>query len=503
MQILILLLRILALILVGLGLLRLAAQGSFVAVLLAQARYASTQPECWLGLGGFVVFTALARRFDRRVPNLPPNAPSLVVDASVRPVPPIAPDLAAAAPLLRARDVAVQRLRLEAFARGQADIVGLVDEMIAAGWREGASDIHLTPGEHVVKVAFRVRGAMLPMAELPANVQGDLVRRIKVLSGLKTHVDKKPQDGRLHVELRDGARDLRVSILPTQYGENVVLRFGGEANLRPLEQIGLAQSELRALEKLLAEPQGLLVLCGPTGSGKTTTLYSALELIHRQRGGLTIATIEDPIELELPFAAQSQVDRDRGLDFAQALRAVLRQDPNILLIGEVRDAESAGIAVQAGLSGHLILTSLHADGVWGVPPRLIDLGVEPFLVASALVGVVAQRQINRLCPECRHAVPLDLETLDHLRALKLPPPANVYRAMGCASCQQSGRAGRRVLAEVLPVTSELRRGLASQKAPMALFPQARANGWRPLVEIGLELAAAGEVSLDEVLAVAR
>jgi general secretion pathway protein E len=415
---------------------------------------------------------------------------------------PMAPELAAAAPLLRERDEAVQRLRIEAFARGNPDPSGLVDELLAAAWRAGASDIHLLPLADGTRVSFRVRGALREVAELGGGVHGDMVRRIKTLAGLKPYQQHQPQDGRMRLELREGPRDVRVSVLPTQHGENVVLRLGGAAGQRPLDELGLLEPERRRLGELLAQPQGLIVLCGPTGSGKTTSLYSALAHLQAQRGGkASFATIEDPIELELPFAAQTQVDHGRGLSFAAALRSVLRQDPNILLIGEIRDTESAGIAVQAGLAGHLILTSLHADSALSVMPRLIDLGVERFLVASSVIGVVAQRQVDRLCPRCRRPAPPSREQMARLRALDLlaTPPPPFYTADGCVACDGRGSDGRRALLEVLTVGPELRQQIVVQASPDRLRALARKSGWRSLVEIGVDLAVQGEIALDAAL----
>ncbi len=249
----------------------------------------------------------------------------------------------------------------------------------------------------------------------------------------------------------------------------MVLRFGGDAGRYELDGLGFLEPEKSRFAALLAEPQGLLILCGPTGSGKTTTLYSALGHLNQKRGGsVRIATLEDPIELELPFAAQTQIDRLRGMDFAGALRALLRQDPNVLLIGEVRDAESAKIAVQAGLSGHLILTSLHADSSLGVAPRLIDLGIEPFLVASATLGVVAQRQLDGLCPACRTA---GRDEPERARKASLPAGTQLWRADGCNECAGKGRKGRRAIFELLRFDESLRR-LITQKAPAGKLEQA-------------------------------
>ena len=456
------------------------------------------QPLFLVAIGLFGLLSALARRLDRgaifelsreevhHVAAAPPPGP----------LPSPAGGIAAAEPVLRERDAAVRRLRLEALTRGQPDLPTFLDELVAGAFREGASDIHLQPGDLKTQVAFRVRGELRPVVEIPVAVHGDLVRRILVLAQLPSRRPAEAVDGRLRLELDGQQRDVRLSLLPTRHGDNVVLRFGGDAGRYELAGLGFLGPEQARFEALLAEPQGLVVLCGPTGSGKTTTLYSALGHLHEKRPSARIATLEDPIELELAYAAQTQVDRLRGLDFAGALRAALRQDPNVLLIGEVRDAESAKIAVQAGLSGHLILTSLHADSSLGVVPRLIDLGIEPFLVASATLGIAAQRQIDRLCPDCRRPSEGTRTLLDRAG---LPAGTPLFRADGCNSCHGKGRQGRRALFEVLHLDEELRR-LITQKAPAARIERAALDhGWRPLRAVGIAAALAGEVALEDVL----
>jgi len=457
-----------------------------------------SQPLFFVALALFLFLSWLARHLDRSQAFELSRPEVHRVEASPPPGqgPGPAGDVAAAEPVLRDRDAAVRRLRLEALTRGQPDLVTFFDELVAGAFREGASDIHLQPGEASTKVAFRVRGELRGVVEIPSVVHADLVRRIGVLANLANHRPGEAKDGRLRLDLDGHQRDVRVSILPTRHGDNVVLRFGGDAGRYELDGLGFLEPEKARFTALLNEPQGLIVLCGPTGSGKTTTLYSALGHLHAARSNVRIATLEDPIELELGFAAQTQVDRLRGLDFAGALRSVLRQDPNVLLIGEIRDAESAKIAVQAGLSGHLILTSLHADGSLGVLPRLIDLGVEPFLVASATLGIVAQRQIDNLCPACRRPSEGKSSLLERAG---LPAGTSLFRADGCNSCQGKGRQGRRAIFELLTINEEMRR-LITQKASLELLQKAALDqGWRPLRAVGIAAALAGEVALEDVL----
>jgi general secretion pathway protein E len=464
---------------------------------LALGKAGLTQPLFYLALIAAILLAWLARRLERADAFELSRPEMHQVEAAPLPLPPSPADVAAAAPLLRERDAAVRRLRLEALVRGQPDLPAFFDELLAGAFREGASDIHLQPGEAGTKISFRIRGELRPVVEIPSAQHADLVRRILVLANLPNQRPGEAREGRLRLQIDGQTRDLRLSTLPTRFGDNVVLRFGGDAGRYELSGLGFLAPELSRFEALLSEPQGLVLLCGPTGSGKTTTLYSALAHLHEKRGAnVRIATLEDPIELELPFAAQTQVDRLRGLDFAAALRAVLRQDPNVLMIGEIRDAESAKIAVQAGLSGHLILTSLHADSSLGVAPRLIELGIEPFLVASATLGIVAQRQLDGLCGECRRPAEA---TPAQLSRARLPAGATIFRADGCNACQGKGRQGRRAIFEVLPLGEELRRLITRKADPATIEKVAAERGWRPLREVGIAAALAGEVSLDDVL----
>lgn len=469
--------------------------------LAALARHGLAQKPVYLAVGAFVLLSLIGRALARGEGGaFFASSRRKVHQVNAAPPPGKLPSpaggVAAAEPVLRERDAAVRKLRLEALTRGEPDLPAFCDELLAGAFREGASDIHLQPGEGGTKASFRIRGELHEVVALPSTLHGDLVRRLLVMAGLPGKPGEA-RDGRIRLEVDGHLRDVRLSTVPTRFGDNVVLRFGGDAGRYELDGLGLLEPEKSRFAALLAEPQGLLILCGPTGSGKTTTLYSALGHLHqKRRGSVRIATLEDPIELELPFAAQTQVDRLRGLDFAGALRALLRQDPNVLLIGEVRDAESAKIAVQAGLSGHLILTSLHADSSLGVAARLIDLGIEPFLVASATLGVVAQRQLDGLCPACRRPTEVSRAVLEKAN---LPAGTSLWRADGCNECGGKGRKGRRAIFELLRFDESLRR-LITQKAPAGKLEQAaRDQGWRSLREVGIAAAVNGEVAIEDVL----
>jgi len=397
------------------------------------------------------------------------------------------------------------RLRLEGLLRGTPEMIAFIDELLGGAIRRGASDVHLQPLELGTRISFRVQGMLEDVATIPEIHHPQIVRRLKVLARLIPYKTDAPQDGHFTLDTPLGAVDVRMSAVPTHHGEKVVLRLAlAGAGLHDLDRLGMPDELRLTFQDLLREPQGLVVLTGPTGSGKTTTLYGSLAHIHRTRGETTtISTIEDPIEVDLPFLNQTQVDRARGLGFAEGLRALLRQDPNVLMVGEVRDEETAQIAVQAGLTGHLVLTSLHAESAAGVFPRLIDAGVEPFLIASATLACLSQRLVRRLCPECRRPARVSKKMMAQLVAKGIAASDfTFYQSDGCAACDRSGLYGRMAIFEMLRMTPSLRR-LITTRAPTARIEEAaRDEGMTPLVRAALTQAAAGRISLDEALRVA-
>ncbi len=397
------------------------------------------------------------------------------------------------------------RLRLEGLMRGGGDMIAFVDELLAGAIRCRASDIHIQPREGSTRLALRIEGELTEVALVAETLHAKIVRRLKVLARLVPYKTDEPQDGRFAIEMPASPVDVRVSVLPTQHGEKVVLRLVRPgAGLLELEELGMGAALERAFKELLREPQGLVVLTGPTGSGKTTTLYSALNHLHETRGGTTnIATIEDPVEIELPFLSQTQVDRAKGLDFSAGLRAVLRQDPNVLLLGEIRDSETASIAIQAGLTGHLILTSLHADSTAGVFARLIDVGVEPFLVGSSMLACLSQRLVRRLCPRCRRPARAGREAAARLAEHGISVDGlEFYSGEGCRACNQTGHAGRTAIFEMLRMTPALRHRIASKIPTQEIEAAAIEAGMKPLLATAVEAAASGRISLDEALRVA-
>ena len=468
---------------------------------------AVTRPWIWVAAAGWFFAGRRARALERgRGPFRSPDAESIhtpsvaeVVGGESRGRP---ESLSPGADKSPGRDDKLRRLRLAAMLKGRnPDIPAFIDALLVDAAVTGASDIHLQPHDSVSRVTLRCRGEREEIAQYPKVLHGDVVRRLKVLSGMLPHVSDRAQDGRFSVSAPSGTVQLRASVVPSSHGETVALRLAGRGASMELSALGLGDGDLERFESLLREPQGLLVLTGPTGSGKTTTLYSALAHIHSSRGATAhMASIEDPVEVDLPFVHQMQVDRARQLGFVEALRSLLRQDPDVLMVGEIRDAETAKVAVQAGLSGHLMLTTLHADSAAGVFPRLIDLGVEPFLAGSVTLGCVSQRLVRRLCAHCRHPRALDRRQRARLMENELAVDgSSFFTAEGCAQCGRSGFSGRLALFEMLVMDPELRR-LVAAKAPADQLEQvARSKGASSLFDVGMRAAAQGEVALDEIL----
>ncbi len=384
-------------------------------------------------------------------------------------------------------------------------IVGAIDELIRGATVVHASDIHLSPTPDGVKITYRVHGTLHQVARVDRSLAAPLTTRVKVLARLDTHVRGVPQDGRLVRHLDGRNIEARVSTLPTEGGERVVLRLvRGSVAVPDLDALGFSDEVVGALEGVLAKPQGLLFVTGPVGSGKTTTLYAAMKHIHATRGAMTnMVTLEDPIELELPFATQTQMKPKAGMTFAGTLRSVLRQDPNVLMLGEIRDHESADITMQAGLTGHLILTTVHGEGAAGPFARLMEMQVEPFVVASASLACLSQRLVRVLCTACRD--PREPEPIHRERFAQFGvelPPGPYYEPRGCQFCEGQGFTGRAPLAELLLVTPKLREAVNRRATTTELYGLAMSQGMTPLIRDGLDRARAGTTSLTEVLRVA-
>jgi general secretion pathway protein E len=355
-----------------------------------------------------------------------------------------------------------------------------------------------------VNVEIRLDGLLYDIAKLPKDHQEPLLRRLKVLSRLNVFALQTPQDGHIS-EIAGQTVDIRVSTLPVAHGDKAVLRLLSSAGaVLDLDQLGIPRQMLAQYRELCDRPQGLVVLTGPTGSGKTTTIYASLrEIKDRRHASVNIVTIENPVETEIPSLAQTEVNESTGLTFAKGLRSILRQDPDVIMVGEIRDAETAGIAIQAGLSGHLIFTSIHADSSAGVFNRLINMGAEPFLVASSTAAVLSQRLVRRLCQECKALAPVS----DHQRiqlarlGVELDPEERFYLGNGCPKCLGKGDEGRIGLFELLVLDDEMRSELVKEVPTHQLHRLALQQGMPSLLDDGLAKARAGEVSLSEVLRV--
>ena len=386
---------------------------------------------------------------------------------------------------------------LSADRASERPVIRLVDHIIAEAITTRASDIHLEPEEGGVAVRYRIDGVLRDTMMLPRPAGLPLVSRIKIMAQMDIADRLRPQDGRARVSVNGSRVDLRVSTLPASYGEKVVIRIlDSRATVLSIDGLGLTAEEAKRLNDLVNLREGIVLVTGPTGSGKTTTLYSALRLI--QQRAVNIVTVEDPVEYKLQGVVQVQVNEKAGLNFANALRSILRQDPDVILVGEIRDKETAGIAVQASLTGHLVLSTLHTIDAASSVARLVDIGVEPYKIAAALKGVVAQRLLRRLCTACRHESTEPVS--DRLRRW-LPAGMTLYKAVGCPECSQTGYHGRMAVMEVLTVNADIERDISNAATADVIAETARANGMKTLWESGIEHVRAGETSLDELLRV--
>lgn len=395
--------------------------------------------------------------------------------------------------------------RLEDLA-SEAPIIRLVHDLIIRAVESRASDIHIEPRDDCVWVRYRIDGALKTVETLPVTVRAALSSRVKIMAHLNIAERRLPQDGRIKFTVRGREIDLRISTMPTMTGESVVLRILDRESI-PLDfpALGFAGRELEAFERLLAEPNGIILVTGPTGSGKSTTLYTALKALNRTDRKLF--TVEDPIEYKLAGVNQIAVNPRIGLSFASALRSILRQDPDIIMIGEIRDLETAEIAIRASLTGHLVLSTVHTNSAAGTITRLLDMGVEDYLLASTLKGVLAQRLVRRLCPDCSVAAPVSAADAERLRRLsgRASPAASMQPrgASGCAHCQSTGYHGRTAIYELLTVSAGVRDHIAAGARETEIEASAVAAGMATLLQNGIGKVMSGDTSLQEVLRVTR
>ena len=386
-------------------------------------------------------------------------------------------------------------------------IIKVVDWLLQYAFEQRASDIHLEPRRETGKVRFRIDGVLHSVYEMPLAIIVAVTARIKILGRLNVAEKRKPQDGRLKTRTPKGLEtELRLSTMPTAFGEKLVMRvFDPEVLVRSFAQLGLSGKQLETWHELTAHPNGIILVTGPTGSGKTTTLYSTLKQLATEQ--VNVCTIEDPIEMIEPAFNQMQVNPGVDLHFADGIRSLMRQDPDIIMVGEIRDAETANMAVQASLTGHLVLSTLHTNDAPGSITRLHDLGIQPFLTSATILGVMAQRLLRTLCPHCKQAIDVKADSeiaiqwQELVQPWRAPVPAQVYKAQGCEHCRHTGYQGRVGLYEIMPLSNELKKLVAADANLDALKQQAYREGVQPLRLSGAKRISEGVTTMEEVMRV--
>jgi type IV pilus assembly protein PilB len=377
-----------------------------------------------------------------------------------------------------------------------APVIKIVNLILVQAVKEKASDIHIEPFQKTLKLRYRIDGELIAAESPPKALQLAITSRIKILCGLNIAERRIPQDGRFRIKVLGKDVDLRVSILPTAYGEKIVIRILDKAALTgSIDQMGMDESTLDKFKKAIDAPHGMILVTGPTGSGKTTTLYSVLQELNNPQ--YNIVTVEDPIEYELTGINQVSVRNDIGLDFASALRSILRQDPDIVMVGEIRDNETADIAVKAALTGHQVLSTLHTNDAAGAITRLDDMGIEPFLISSSVIMACAQRLVRRICTNCREEFVPEPEMLARLN-VEMPEGAVFYHGSGCDRCKHRGYLGRVALIEALPVSEAIRRLIIKRASSAVVKNQAISEGMRTLRMVGIDKALEGVTTLEEI-----
>jgi type II secretory ATPase GspE/PulE/Tfp pilus assembly ATPase PilB-like protein len=385
----------------------------------------------------------------------------------------------------------------------ERSIIALVDELIANAQKLRASDIHIDPAEHEVRIRLRIDGVLQKSIPVPRHFHDEIISRIKVLAGLRTDEHQAAQDGRFRTLLSDkSAVDIRVSIAPTYHGENAVLRLLADREEQfTLATLGFSENDQKKIEEAMRRPTGMILATGPTGSGKTTTLYAIVKLLNTE--DVSIITIEDPVEYAVDGIEQIPVNPHASLTFANGLRSILRQDPNIIMVGEIRDKETASIAVNTALTGHLLLSTLHTNDAATTLPRLLDMGIEPYLVASTVNIAIGQRLVRKICESCREKH--QATDAERARIAELAPsftfPKTLYRGTGCDACAGMGYRGRLSVNEVLAVDGDVREVILKKASATAIRDVAIANGMIPMFVDGLTKAAKGQTTIEEVLRV--
>ncbi|MHA6259334.1 GspE/PulE family protein [Sporosarcina sp. CAU 1771] len=379
-------------------------------------------------------------------------------------------------------------------------IVRLVNQIIANGVAQRASDIHFDPQESELKIRYRVDGIMREERKLPKSMQNIIIARVKIMGNLNITENRIPQDGRIKSFVNFRNIDIRLSTLPTIYGEKIVMRILDlSSSLNNLEQLGFSKDNLAKFQTMLEQPNGIILITGPTGSGKSSTLYAGLNHLNDEK--VNIITVEDPVEYQLEGINQIQVREEVGLTFAAGLRSILRQDPDIIMVGEIRDMETAQIAIRSSLTGHLVLSTLHTNSAIESISRLTDMGVETFLLSSSLIGVMAQRLVRQICKDCAEKrAPLEHETAIFKR-YGFPIPVITY-GQGCPACNDTGYRGRLAIHEILPIDDTIKAHIINRSSPTTIRNYSRTIGFKTLVEDGLQKVAEGLTTTEEVLRVA-
>jgi type IV pilus assembly protein PilB len=382
---------------------------------------------------------------------------------------------------------------------GQSPVIKFVNYLISNAVNEGASDIHIEPKEQVMKTRYRIDGVLFEMMESPLKMHPAIVSRIKIMSNLDISERRLPQDGKIKVNIGGRGIDLRISTLPTNHGEKVVIRvLDSKSILRGLEQLGMESDVMGTFGEQVALPHGILLVTGPTGSGKSTTLYSALCQMDGEK--LNVSTVEDPVEYELDFCNQVQTSEKIGLDFATSLRSLLRQDPDVIMIGEIRDNETARIAVQAALTGHLVLSTLHTNDAASSVTRLVDIGIDSYLIAASLNAVLAQRLVRKICPKCKKKYKVPDKMRDYIKRCGIKTK-NFYHGSGCKNCRDSGYIGRVGIYELLVIDDAFRNMINKDSSVNNMRKVFHKSGHRSLFEDGLIKVNKGLTTIEEVLRV--
>lgn len=388
--------------------------------------------------------------------------------------------------------------------KGEAPpIVRTVNAIFSNAINSMASDIHIEPQKNIVIVRNRIDGILKKVLELPKWVHQSVVSRVKIMSSLDISDKRRPQDGRIKVQVVNSEIDLRVSTLPTRFGEKVEIRLlNSKDGLKPIGEIGFNKKDLKKVKLAIESPQGVILLTGPTGSGKSTSLYSFLRQINKD--SVNIVTLEDPIEYELTGISQVQVNEKAGLSFAAGLRSILRQDPDVIMVGEMRDQETAEIAMKASLTGHLVFSTLHTNDVVSTISRLVDIGIPHYLIASSVTAIISQRLVRAICPECKEGyTPSELECEEMDIPLKSREKTVLYKGKGCKACSNSGYSGRISIFEILIMNQELRKLVAEGETESVIEEAARKSGMAPLWHDGIDKVLEGMTTVEEIVRVAK